>query len=587
MNMKELDFSSPRELGAAITTLLEPQASEKIYDGAFGGLSFLLAIKDYIDRRDEKNSNNSNNIFGKEINTDTYQQAIEKAKKHNININNLINENTLKQVSESVQKYDVVISCPPFGLKTENDFGELGIKTNDGVNKFIQHYINSLVNGGRAAIVVANSFLFSNSKASIELRKCIVENCNLHTVLGLPSKTFSYAGVTTSVLFFIKGEPTKQIKYYSKELDENYSEFIDFTVNNIKNERSFVFSVEKIDDKTFALPDANRLAIENEVKEKTKNFETFDCYKIENVCLEINLTKEKFEEKENSLYLPKIGKSPSVTDIDKTTIKHKNYFQLVFDSEKILNGYMEYYLRSSLGRMILKSCYVGSAIQNITKSSLLENFEVYAPDLKEQKLISSTFQTLADVVSLMEETALELSSDPNSAKHILDKLFHTKEVFDELSIEEKVIKKIKVGENLKVEFKETLSKNIYTDKKDQNLQISVLKNIVGFLNKEGGQLLIGVSDNGEIKGIERDFYKNDDAYKLLLSNLINDKIETKESSYIKLHIHMIKDKKICLIECSKAPNPAYLDGDFYIRTDPECRKLSAKEANEYIRVNFK
>ena len=51
-------------------------------------------------------------------------------------------------------------------------------------------------------------------------------------------------------------------------------------------------------------------------------------------------------------------------------------------------------------------------------------------------------------------------------------------------------------ENLKVEFKETLSKNIHTNKKDQNLQSSVLKNIVGFLNKNGGKLLVGVADNG-------------------------------------------------------------------------------------------
>ena len=145
---------------------------------------------------------------------------------------------------------------------------------------------------------------------------------------------------------------------------------------------------------------------------------------------------------------------------------------------------------------------------------------------------------------------------------------------------------IKGGENLKVEFKETLSKNLHTNGKDKNLQISVLKNIVGFLNKSGGQLLIGVADNGEIKGIEEDFYKSDDNYKLRLSNLINERIGLKETSYIDLHIHTVRSKKICLINCSKARNPAYLDGDFYVRTDPECRKLSAKEATEYIRENF-
>jgi type I restriction-modification system DNA methylase subunit len=78
MNMKELDFSSPRELGTTMATLLEPQASEKIYDGAFGELSFLLAIKDYIDRRDEKENYHSTDIYGKEINADIYQRAIEK-----------------------------------------------------------------------------------------------------------------------------------------------------------------------------------------------------------------------------------------------------------------------------------------------------------------------------------------------------------------------------------------------------------------------------------------------------------------------------------------------------------------------------
>ena len=64
---------------------------------------------------------------------------------------------------------------------------------------------------------------------------------------------------------------------------------------------------------------------------------------------------------------------------------------------------MSYYLRSSLGQMILEQCYVGFTISNITKSSLIKNLKVYAPHLEEQKLISTTFETLADVVSLMEK----------------------------------------------------------------------------------------------------------------------------------------------------------------------------------------
>lgn len=216
--MKELDFSSPRDLGEAMATILEPQKTEKIYDGAFGGLNFLIAVKDYIYKRNKINEYSADNLYGKEINAETYLKSIEKAKNSNINTNYLINENTLKQVSKSAGKYDVVISCPPFGLKTDNDLGELEIKTSDGVNKFVQHYINSLVDGGRAAVVLTNSFLFSNSKASIELRKTLIQNCNLQAILGLHPKTFSYTGVNVSVIFFIKSEKTTKIKYYSKNL---------------------------------------------------------------------------------------------------------------------------------------------------------------------------------------------------------------------------------------------------------------------------------------------------------------------------------------------------------------------------------
>lgn len=585
--MKALDFSSPKALGAAMTTLLEPKQSEKIYDGACGKLGFLLAAKEYIDRHHTQSNKPFDNIYGNEIHPDIYCEAIEIAKDHDINTSNLLNKNTIKKDSKSTQKYDVIISNLPCGLKTERGIGELGIETNDSANKFLQHYIDSLVDGGRAAIVVTNSLLFSQSNAFIKLRKSLIEQCDLHTILGLPARTFSYAAIKCSVLFFVKGMATKEIKYYAKELDKDYSRFIDFALNNIENERSFIYSIDNINRETFYLPDAEHGVIEKEIREKTKNFETFDCYDIDNVCLEINLTKEVFQEKENAIYLPKLGKSSCVTDIKQTILKHQNYFQLVFDEKKILNEYIKYYLKSTLGQIILERCYTGSTISNITKGSLKSTLKIYAPDIEKQKLIAKTFETLSEVKSLMDGMAIQFSSAPNTAKDLLDKLLQTKDVFNKLSMEERILRLIESGENLKVEFKETLSKNIHTSQKDKKLQMSVLKNIVGFLNRDGGKLLIGVSDKGEVKGIESDFYTNEDKYKLLLSNLINDNIGTKESKYINHDIYTVRSKKICLIQCSKSLDPAYLNGDFYIRTNPECRKLSSQEAYNYIQSHFK
>ena len=230
-----------------------------------------------------------------------------------------------------------------------------------------------------------------------------------------------------------------------------------------------------------------------------------------------------------------------------------------------------------------------ATISKITKKSLGESLDIYAPDLKQQAIIAKAFDTLSEVTALMDDTAMQFSDAPNSAEQLLEKLIQTKDVFNKLSIEDQVLRLIRSGENLKVEFKETLSKNTRSDnpnKRDKNLHNSVLKNIVGFLNKSGGQLFIGVADDGEIKGIESDFYKSDDDYKLTLGNLVNKHIGAKESKYIEFNIHTIHDKKVCVITCKGSSQPVYLDGDFYIRVDPACIKLSSKEANEYIKENF-
>ena len=78
----------------------------------------------------------------------------------------------------------------------------------------MQHFIKTLKPGGRAAIVIKNTFLSNTDNAAIALRKELLENCNLHSVLDCPPKTFLGAGVKTVVLFFTKGEPTQQTWYY-------------------------------------------------------------------------------------------------------------------------------------------------------------------------------------------------------------------------------------------------------------------------------------------------------------------------------------------------------------------------------------
>ena len=197
------DFSTPIDLIGAIVKLLEPTSDEKIYDGACGYLGFLLEAKNYIEKN-ESTDVKTTNLSGREINKEIFDQALNLASKNGLKESHFNFENSLNNDGKDTSKFDIVMSNPPFGLKSQNSEGELGFKTSNGTNKFLQHYINSLKMGGRAAVIITNSFFFEASKAGVGLRKYLIENCNLHTVLGLPQNTFSYTAINSSVLFFSK-----------------------------------------------------------------------------------------------------------------------------------------------------------------------------------------------------------------------------------------------------------------------------------------------------------------------------------------------------------------------------------------------
>jgi type I restriction enzyme M protein len=95
------------------------------------------------------------------------------------------------------------------------------IKTGETAFLFLQHFIKILKAGGRAGVVIKNTFLSNTDNASVSLRKLLLESCNLHTVLDLPGGTFTGAGVKTVVLFFEKGAPTKKVWFYQLNLSRN------------------------------------------------------------------------------------------------------------------------------------------------------------------------------------------------------------------------------------------------------------------------------------------------------------------------------------------------------------------------------
>ncbi|OPX29249.1 MAG: hypothetical protein B1H06_01825 [Candidatus Cloacimonas sp. 4484_143] len=145
---------------------------------------------------------------------------------------------------------------------------------------------------------------------------------------------------------------------------------------------------------------------------------------------------------------------------------------------------------------------------------------------------------------------------------------------------------IKKGESDKLEFKSTLRWNLKADKADKNIEKSALKTLVAYLNSEGGKLLVGVEDDGNILGIAADKFPNDDRFMLHLNNMIKQHIGLEFSKWIHYRIIEEEDKKVLLVECEKSSDPAFLiigeDEDFYIRVGPASRKLSTKQALSFL-----
>jgi len=138
------------------------------------------------------------------------------------------------------------------------------IKTGETAFLFLQHFIKHLKAGGRAAIVIKNTFLSNSDAASRALRQELLESCNLHTVLDCPSGTFQGAGVKTVVLFFRKGAPTRRVWYYQLDPgrnmgktnplnDDDLTEFVELHADFAESEKSWTVDVAGIDPANFDL----------------------------------------------------------------------------------------------------------------------------------------------------------------------------------------------------------------------------------------------------------------------------------------------------------------------------------------------
>lgn len=271
------EYYTPRPLITTIVKVIAPEIGNTIYDGAVGSAGFLCEAFDYLKNSKSLTTKETEilqkkTFYGKEKKSLAYIIGIMNMIFHGVEAPNIIHTNTLAENLDDIQekdRYDVVLANPPFGGKERAEVQQnFPIKTGETAFLFLQHFIKILRAGGKAGIVIKNTFVSNTDNASVSLRKLLLENCNLHTVLDLPGGTFTGAGVKTVVLFFEKGSPTQKVWFYQLNLKRNLGktnplnekdleEFVELQKTFAESENSWSVDIKDIDSKTLDLSAKN------------------------------------------------------------------------------------------------------------------------------------------------------------------------------------------------------------------------------------------------------------------------------------------------------------------------------------------
>jgi len=278
-------YFTPRVLIDVMTKLIDPKPGERCNDPACGTFGFMIAadkhIKDHTDKLfdldiDNQDFQKRQAFTGCELVHDTHRLALMNAMLHDIE-GEILLADTLSNLGKQMKGYDVVLTNPPFGTKKGGERVTRDDLTYPSSNKqlnFLQHIYRSLRTTGtaRAAVVLPDNVLFADGDGA-SIRADLMDKCNLHTILRLPTGIFYAQGVKTNVLFFTRGKTekdnTKEVWIYDMRTNmqnfgkttplkaDHFEDFIKaYTAEDrtkVEDERFAAFTREQIKEKNNSL----------------------------------------------------------------------------------------------------------------------------------------------------------------------------------------------------------------------------------------------------------------------------------------------------------------------------------------------
>ena len=376
------------------------------------------------------------------------------------------------------------------------------------------------------------------------------------------------------------------------------------SISDVADEQVIAQSLLKNDPKAWAesgfLSDASdfrgfRVArIRSELQSLLKSESGFQLYRLGDFVSEASPLRRKqaFDLRETDVAISRIlgalGRDVVLTHADEVNFKHEWIVASLTD--ELLPSYFKMFMNSELGRMCLEVAADGAGMRFVNVKNLLET-QIPIPSLDTQRSLVSTHQNLEKLQSQISRLEKELVFNPKNVDVVSNDVVNLLGSIGRLTAADEIKARVRSGESKTIEFKETLSWDVRKQEKAKYIETAVLKTIAGFLNTDGGMLLVGVSDDGSFPGLEAElkvlYDGNTDKFLLHFKNLINAKVGAKFYPNLDWQVLKVEAITILVVEASASSEPCFIDDAFYVRTNPSTDQLTGEKQFKYMTERFR
>jgi hypothetical protein len=328
-----------------------------------------------------------------------------------VNVNGIIVGDGLNLLNQNNNKFDFICCFPPFGLRTKHVNKKAN--TNDYATDLFIECSTKLDKDGVLAFLVSPKFAFD-----VKTKKLLTQNeISIDGMFHLPEGTFSPLTNISSYVVFASKKNVE--KCFVGELTNDDSTNAVIFENFKKKQKGKSIQLGRlVDFNSFTSFKALASSENLEMMGKRTGLESSSISDLaKEVILLKDIKKEDVNHKNNSIYIPKVGKSDVVDEPLKMHIKPKNCIQVTLDPAKADSTFLSYYLNTSLGALSLESLKVGTVILNLTKSQL-SKLSVFIPDLETQLKVISTNNKIEQLALNINDLKTKLWKQPKSIKSI-------------------------------------------------------------------------------------------------------------------------------------------------------------------------